>query len=164
MLSSSNDRHAVLVVGIGNEIRRDDAVGLVVAAQVKGRLSSTDRVTVKQLSAGGWQLFHEMEGYDRLIVVDAFLTDSRCEGRLRVHRPSDLLPVQEVSAAAAHLLSIPDAIALSKRYGYHTPTLVGIVTIDVGKSCLVFGTGLAPKVAAAVPGAVDAVMELIKSA
>ena len=155
---------SLLVVGIGNEIRCDDAVGLEVADAVAGRTSKQPRVTVKKLSAGGWQLLHEIEGYDRLVVVDAFFSRESQPGLIRVHSGEKTMPTGGSNTAFAHLLSIPDALALSVTHGYHTPRLVGMVTIDVGESCLGFGTGLSPDVAAAVPGAVEAVLELLETA
>ena len=156
-------RPTVLVIGIGNEIRHDDAVGLIVAEEVRHRIRQCSRITVKKLSAGGWQLLHEIEGFDQLVVVDAHYTAKSKPGRLRIHADPEQMPVRDIDAASAHLLSIPDAIALSKKYGYHTPALLGMVTIDVGENCLTFGTGLSPSVEAVVQRAADAVIELIKT-
>ena len=153
---------SVLIVGIGNDIRNDDAVGLVVARHVAKVLGASRRnVVVKTLSAGGWQLLDEIEGFDQLIIIDAYYTASCRPGRVRILTPDDVLPIRDTDATAAHLLSVPDALRISMRFGYHTPKLLGVVAIDVGENCLSFGTGLSNPVKAAVMPAVHAVIGLI---
>jgi hydrogenase maturation protease len=159
--ASNQTRPRILAIGIGNEIRCDDAVGLAVAEEVRQRIADIRHVTVKTLAAGGWQLLYELEGFDRLIVVDAYFAETSRPGRVRVQQPAAVLPVRDIDAASAHLLSIPDAIALSARFSDRAPSLVGVVTIDVGEDCLTFGVGLSPLVSKAVSKAADAVMELI---
>lgn len=136
----------------------------MVADEIARRTTQQDGITVKKVSAGGWQLLHEIEGFDRLIVVDAYFTCETTPGQVRIHHRENQIPTREVDAASAHLLTIPDAVALSEKCGYHTPTLVAMVTIDVGDNCLIFGTGLSPQVATAVPKAADAVLELLETA
>lgn len=136
----------------------------MVADEIARRTERQDWITVKKLSAGGWQLLYEIEGFDRLVVVDAYFTSEANPGQIRIHSRANQMPVCEVDTASAHLLSIPDAVSLSEKYGYHTSTLIAIVTIDVGENCFTFGTGLSPQVAAAVPKAADAVLELLETA
>jgi Ni,Fe-hydrogenase maturation factor len=52
-------------------------------------------------------------------------------------------------------------LCLSKNLGYHTPSLVGAVTVDVGESCMTFGEGLSPEIEAAVPIAAGRILELV---
>ena len=156
-------RPRVLVLGIGNPIRNDDGVGPVVAESLRGALPEQrlGDVEVRVLDAGGWNLIPEIEGFDGLILIDAYFAADAVPGRVRTlgrtvtestNRPPD----------SAHLIGIGDALNLSRNLGYHTPDLLGAVTVDVGESCMHFGEGLTPPIRAAVPLAADAARSLLE--
>jgi hydrogenase maturation protease len=63
-----------LVLGLGNPLLGDDAVGLKVAALVRERLGGAPGVDVEEEEAGGLRLMERMTGYDRAILVDAAAT------------------------------------------------------------------------------------------
>jgi hydrogenase maturation protease len=62
-------RARILVIGVGNEYRSDDAVGLVVARRL--RRLSLENVTVIEESGEGADLLESWEGADMVIIVDA---------------------------------------------------------------------------------------------
>ena len=146
---------------MGNDIRCDDGVGPVVANLVENHLKKRDHahVEVRTSCVGGLDL-SETEGFDRLIAVDSFYTQESDPGRVRVLGPGSLLKATPVFDSA-HLMSLPSALALSEERGYHTPELVGIVTIDVGESCMTFGEGLTDAVSTAAHQATREVLSLI---
>ena len=61
-----------LLLGMGNPVLRDDAVGVRLAAQIGARLGSRPELDViEECSVGGLNLLDVVEGYDRLIVLDS---------------------------------------------------------------------------------------------
>lgn len=157
-------RQRLLVLGMGNEILTDDAVGLVALARVQeelGTAADDADVTFKALNTGGLDLLYEVEGYDTLVVIDAYHASDSVPGRCRVLSAADLGPAS-ARIDSAHLLSLPSALLLSVELGYHTPELLGIVVIDVDDRCQLFGTTLSEPVEKAVPEAVAAAIELIE--
>jgi len=60
-----------LIIGLGNSLLRDDAVGLRVARQVRAALSGREDIEVAEEACGGLRLMERMIGFDRVIVVDA---------------------------------------------------------------------------------------------
>jgi len=151
-----------LILGIGNPIRRDDGVGPATALFAGKALTPDElqRVEVRSLDAGGWNLIPEIEGFDALVVIDAYFAADAKPGRVRTHRP-EAFPAAERPPDSAHLIGLNDALHLSRRLGYHTPDLLGAVTVDVGESCMTFGEGLSPEIEAAVPLAASHVFELV---
>ncbi len=71
-----------LVVGWGNPIGGDDAVGLRAADAVAEKLvaSGRDDVDVIGTSDGGFRLAERALGYDRVVVLDARVSESACAG------------------------------------------------------------------------------------
>ena len=142
-----------VVIGVGNPVRADDAVGLHVARAVRARAGGT--CDVEELWAGGLRLVEAMSGYDRAIVVDALSGAGVAPGDL-VRLPLDALgPCRSV--ACAHDTSLPVGLAVWREAGAPVPAEVTV--LGVGAEDLVTLTeALSPAVAAAVPRAVEAVL------
>jgi hydrogenase maturation protease len=143
-----------LVLGLGNPLLGDDAVGLKVAALVRDRLNGAPGVDVEEEEAGGLRLMERMTGYDRVVLVDAAVTGGT-PGEVRRLTPDDL-PTQRT--ATAHGIDLPSALLLGRQLGYPMPSEVTIVAIEA-ESVLEFRHDMTPAVAAAVEPAVAAVLE-----
>ena len=144
----------ILVLGLGNPLLGDDAVGLKVAALVRDRLEGVPGVNVEEEEAGGLRLMERMTGYDRVVLVDAAGTGGT-PGEVRRLAPDDL-PTQRT--ATAHGIDLPSALVLGRQLGYPMPAEVTIVAIEA-ESVLEFRHDMTPAVAAAVEPAVAAVLE-----
>lgn len=143
----------VLLLCLGNALRQDDAVGLHVAHALEA--DPPPGATVATSARAGLYLLDDMEGFDRVVVVDAVHTGAHPPGA--VHR----LPLEDLHAPAGpspHALGLPSALALARAAGAPVPTRVWLVLVEVETFDTV-GEGLTPAVAAAVPRAVAAVRE-----
>src|SRR5450756_2353455 len=64
-----------LVLGMGNPILSDDAIGIRLASALKPRLEDIPGVdVVEECCVGGLNLLDVLEGYDRLIALDSIKT------------------------------------------------------------------------------------------
>jgi hydrogenase maturation protease len=64
-----------LLLGMGNPILSDDAVGIRLATEIGQRLAGTPNLTVyPDCSVGGLELLDVLCGYDRAIIIDAIRT------------------------------------------------------------------------------------------
>jgi len=147
------------VLGLGNPLLGDDAVGLKVAALVRERLDGRVDVDVAEEEAGGLRLMEQMTGYDRAVLVDACVSGG-APGTIRRIGP-DELPTQRT--AIAHGIDLPRALALGRSLGLPMPSVVRVVAIEA-ESILEFREFMTPAVAAAVEPAVEAVLEEIEAA
>jgi hydrogenase maturation protease len=143
-----------LVLGLGNPLLGDDAVGLKVAALVRDRLNGAPGVEVEEEEAGGLRLMERMTGYDRVVLVDAAVTGGT-PGTIRRLTPDDL-PTQRTGVA--HGIDLPRALALGRQLGYPMPSEVCVVSIEA-ESVLEFRHEMTAAVAAAIEPAVAAVLE-----
>jgi hydrogenase maturation protease len=139
----------VLVLCLGNAIRRDDAVALHVADLLDAEPAGG--TVVRRSAASGLYLLDEMEGFDRVVVVDAVRTGA--------HAPGTVLsfPLEELHAPegpSPHSIGLPSALARARSAGAPVPSRIHVVAIEVLDMESV-GEGLAPEVAAAVAPAAD---------
>jgi hydrogenase maturation protease len=149
-----------LILGLGNPLVSDDSAGLRVAAELKTRLADRPEIEVGEDYWGGLRLMERLAGYDRAVVIDAICTGAP-PGTIH-HLAPDALPTQR--SASAHDVNLPTALALGRQAGLRLPEdrhirLVGIEAGDI----LNFAETCTPAVAAAVPRAVEAVLQVLAS-
>ena len=147
-----------LVLGLGNPIVSDDSVGLRVATELRPVLADRVGVEVDVDYWGGLRLMERMIGYDRAVVIDAIQTGAP-PGTIHRLRPADL-PTQR--SASAHDANLPTALALGRQAGMHLPPdeAVALVAVEAA-DILNFGEQLTPEVEAAIPRAVQLVLEIL---
>ena len=141
----------VVVIGIGNPLRRDDGIGPAVAASVAAHdLSGTPVLTC---AAEPTALLDAWEGAALAVLIDAVAGDR--PGRVRTCSLADLA---EAAPVSSHDLGLRQAYELGRALG-RAPESVVVVTVDIADTG--HGQGLSPAVAAALPHAVRAVVALL---
>jgi hydrogenase maturation protease len=117
-----------LVLGIGNTLLGDDGAGVRVVRQVAEK-TTDPQVCFRDTSAAGLNLLDIIPGYDRLIVVDAILTDDANIGRVFCFDPG---PSQESSAISLHSCALDAALKLACSLdGTCVPSDVKIIAIGI---------------------------------
>ena len=147
-----------LILGLGNPILRDDAIGLHVVRALRPVLAGRDGIDLEEDSHGGLRLMERMIGYDRAIILDAIITGAE-PGTVHVMASLDA-PTQH--CASTHDVNLPTALALGRQAGVPLPSdgnilLVGIEAADI----LSFGEECTPAVRAAIAPAVREVLEAL---
>lgn len=153
-------RMKTLVIGLGNPLVTDDSVGLRVVEQLREELADRSDVTVDEDYWGGLRLMERMIGFDRVIVVDAICTGA-APGTIHRLKTSDI-PTQR--SASAHDVNLPTALAFGRQAEVALPRDEHIVLIGIEADDVVnFSETCTPAVAAAVPVAVQEVLEALDS-
>jgi hydrogenase maturation protease len=162
----------ILIIGLGNPILGDDGVGWRVAEEVKrgleiGKLASnspilqSSSIEVDCFALGGLSLMERMIGYDRAILIDAVNT-GQPPGAVYRFQLEDLPEVSCAHTTAAHDTSLQNALKLGRRMGAKLPSSVAVVGVEAER-LYDFSEDLTPAVAAAVPEAARAVLEIAHS-
>jgi len=161
-LAESSPPHAArtLILGLGNPLLSDDAVGLRVVQQLRPLLAGQPDVEVAEEYWGGLRLMERMVGYARVIIVDA-VCSGQAPGTVCVRGPEG---IDTQHSASSHDVNLTTALEFGRRAGARLPEaentrLVVIEAADV----LTFGETCSPPVQAAVQRAVQAVMTLLSS-
>jgi hydrogenase maturation protease len=118
----------VLVLGLGNDILRDDAAGLMVAREIRRRLSRSDAIEVQETSEMGLSLLDYIVGFDDLILVDAVQTEQAPPGFL--HELDDTR-LKVLPLVSPHFLGVGEVVALGRQLGLRVPRRVKIFAIEV---------------------------------
>jgi hydrogenase maturation protease len=156
------------VIGLGNPILGDDAVGWHVLDAVEARLRAPggdvpSGVALERLTLGGLGLMERLMGFDRAIVVDALLGGGQPPGTVSVGPLARFTHHRASHIDGVHDATLPAALEAGRALGAMLPDEVTVVAIDIERGDE-FGERLTPAVAAAVPAAVDAVLASIRDA
>jgi hydrogenase maturation protease len=117
-----------LLLGLGNSILRDDAVGLRVVRELGERICRDD-VDVLEASFANIELLESITPYDRLIVVDSIKTEGGRPGDLYQIEVEDLRSTLHLSCP--HDINLATALELGKRLGMSIPKEIRIYGIEV---------------------------------
>ncbi len=141
---AGTDRKVPRVIGIGNELRRDDGCGVAAARSLRPLLAG--RAAVHELTGDATNLLDLWEGADLAVVIDGVRSGSDAGTIRRIEvGPEELGPA--FSPSSTHGLSLAEGVALGRSLGRFPVRLIvyGIEVRDVA-----MGTGLTAPVARAV--------------
>ncbi len=141
------------VIGIGNDSRGDDAVGLVVARQLQCDVS--EGVTVQEICGEGMSLLDRWSGVDAVILIDASYSGAPPGSIHRLEPLTQPIP-KELFLCSTHAFGVGQAIELGRALQQLPPHLVvyGIegAQFDIGRE-------LSDDVRQAVPDVVQQVRQ-----
>lgn len=142
-----SDDARILVLCLGNDLRRDDGVGWRVAEQLEE--APPVGATVRRSAVSGFYLIDELIEFDRVVVVDAVRTGT--------HAPGDVFafPVEALDGPpgpSPHAVGLPTVLQVGRQCGLTLPRVIHVVAIEVDDMDTL-GAGLTPAVEAALPRA-----------
>ena len=144
-----------IVIGLGNPLRGDDAVGLHVVRRLRPLLADWPEISVEECQRGGLRLMERLEGYRIAFLIDALVSGAR-PGSL-AWLPIDGLPTH--NSTSSHDVNLPTALAIGRLAGAHLPAddQMHILGIEI-QQCDEFGESLSHRVAEAIDPAVQAAL------
>ncbi len=143
----------VAIIGIGNVLTGDDAIGPHVVRLVEARYELPEGVQVIDAGTPGYDLTAFMVGLDALLLVDA-VKGRGAPGEIEVYDRAELVTKRPVLAMSPHEPGVREALMNADFMGV-TPGIVRLVGVVPARTDT--GIGLSPEVRAAVPAAVAAV-------
>ncbi len=149
---------AIGVLGIGNVLMGDDAVGPYVVKLLEAEYDLPAEVRLVEVGTPGADLSVHLEGLASAIIVDA-LQIAGSAGDVRVLDRAQILARGPVPAASPHEPGVREAL-FTLEFSGAGPEHVRLVGVIPGSVAL--GVGLSEPVRRAVPQAVDAVLRVLE--
>ena len=143
----------VLLLGLGNDILTDDAVGLHVVHALQGELAGHPAIDVRETTEMGLALLDFITGYSAVVIVDSIQTGKAAPGSLH---EVDAGALQQLTGRTPHFVGVSETLALGRHLGLAMPAQVTIFAIEV-EDPFTLGTTMSPALQAAMPGIVDRV-------
>jgi hydrogenase maturation protease len=146
----------VVVIGVGNEYRRDDGIGPAVVAELAHRGTLDGRLVLTD--GEPTQLLDAWHGAELAVLIDAVRCEPADPGR--IHRIT-VNPELSVGGASTHGLGVPEAIRLAQVLD-RAPRRLVVYAVEAGD--LGFGVGLTEQVADVVPTLAQTVLDELHEA
>jgi hydrogenase maturation protease len=158
--ATSDSLPRVLVLGLGNDILTDDAVGLHVVQAARELLAGEREIEVKATTEMGLALLDEIAGRESVVLVDSVQTGQAPPGHIHELGPEAL---SRVLTTSPHFLGIGETLALGKLLGLAMPQAVRIFAIEVADP-FTLGTQMTSAVESAVAAAAERVAAAARDA
>ncbi|MDD2365093.1 MAG: hydrogenase maturation protease [Desulfuromonadaceae bacterium] len=148
-------RAETVIIGMGNPLLSDDGVGIAVARAVADKMKDRMNLVVTELHTGGIRLMEAMVGFKRAVVIDAMLSGA-VPGTLRRFDPREF--VTGKNTFSSHDTDFATAFELGLMADVVLPDKLAFWGIEA-REFDVFGEIFSEDVSAALPGAVEDVIE-----
>ncbi len=142
------------MLGLGNDILTDDAVGLHVAQAARARLTGEPDIEVKSTTEMGLALLDEIADRDSVVLVDSVQTGRAPPGHIH---EIDAAAIASVASTVPHMLGVGETLALGRLLGLAMPRQVRVFAIEVADP-FSLGTEMTDAVKNAVAAAADKVI------
>lgn len=147
-----------LIIGLGNPYLGDDGVGWKIVEQLHHILGDTHPdLEYDCLATGGLRLMERMEGFSRVILVDAILDTNTPPGGVRLYGLDDL---RRSHTGDTHSASLQEALQVGRNLGLQLPVQIQVVGMTIQPS-LEFGEGLSPPIEASIVMAMKEIMTIL---
>jgi hydrogenase maturation protease len=133
-----------LVLGLGNDLLADDAVGIQAVRSLASELSG--KADCIESGLHGVALIDLFIGYDRAIIIDAIQTGNHPPGTILEMVPDDL---KSVPSPSPHYTGLPEMIELARQMRLHFPHEIHILAVEVS-DVITVGGSMSPPVARAI--------------
>ena len=153
MKKDSSHSSAVRIIGLGNGMRGDDAVGLMAARRIRQEVG--DRVEVIEAEMAGVDLVELMKGAQAIILIDA-ARSGQAPGT--IHRlDASANPIGgQMFPRSSHALGTVDALELARAMGA-LPATVIVYGVEAGNTEA--GQPLTPAVAKALDEVAEQIVQ-----
>jgi hydrogenase maturation protease len=155
-LNNQSHMRKCLVVGLGNTVLSDDAVGIIAVRRAQKMLPAFSKyVDFKESCSIGFDMLYDMIGYDCVLIIDSIMTGACEPGTCLVYTMDDFDQIKQERIFNTHYLNLPTVFNVGHTFGYKIPEeciLFGIESADV----TTFSEELTEKVA-------DSMEEIVKS-
>jgi len=115
-----------LIMGLGNDLLGDDAVGILAAGRLADAVQGA--ADVHSSHAAGMALLEELVGYERVIIIDAVPTGQNPPGTVREMSIDEL---RLIPGTSPHYIGLPEVIAIGRRLELSMPREVRILAVEI---------------------------------
>jgi hydrogenase maturation protease len=142
---------AIRIIGLGNRLRGDDAVGILAASRIRERVGS--HVDVIEAESAGVDLLELMAGAQAVFLIDA-VCSGQTPGTIQRFDASAGPITPELFPRSTHAIGVGEALELARTLGV-LPNKVIVYGIEAGD------TGMGHPLSPQVDGAVNQVLQLV---
>jgi|YelNatPaOPRAMG01_1025707.scaffolds.fasta_scaffold00546_27 hydrogenase maturation protease len=154
-----SDQPKFLVLGLGNDLLGDDAVGLEVIRHLMRAAPTHPQLKLHETTEMGLVLLDLLVGCRVAVIVDSIQTGKVPPGTLHELDPDQL---SCLTGRTPHFLGVAETLALGRLLGLPMPEQVRVLAVEVADP-FTLGTSMTPAVRHAVPVVAERVAQVLRA-
>ncbi len=145
--------YSLCILGLGNEILKDDAVGILLVRELEKELEVPEgfKIDFLEASLAGFNLLDILVGYDGVFIIDSIVTGKEAPGTVMELDLDSLKSTLRLTSV--HDINLATALKLGEDLGMKMPSFIKIYVLEV-LEIFEFGEELSEPVKEAFPLAV----------
>ena len=147
LLADKQPSSKILILGLGNEILTDDAIGPKIVFHLQDNLKY-QKLKFDTAACGGLELVEMISGYNQVVIIDAIKTLKGIPGNMYKFSPEDFQETLHISSF--HDVSFLTGLQLAKTLNITIPSEITILAIEIIED-LVFSDQLSPELQSLFP-------------
>lgn len=151
------DDNNILVFGVGNEILTDDGIGPKLCKHLERELKIPG-ISYDSVFLGGMELLEYIQGYDKVVFIDAIRTRNGIPGDVYLLNMSNFKETLHLSNV--HDVSFLTAMEFGEKIGLKIPKTVHIIAVEIVED-LIFSNDYSPEIEKRYKGIYKEVSEFI---
>lgn len=150
-----NYKKNFLILGLGNEILKDDGIGIFAVRSLKDKVGKN--VDLEESSESGLALLDIILPYKRVLIIDSIRKKEEEPGTIYEFDMKDL----SVSPSPSpHYLGLPLSLLLARKLSFKIPETIKILAVEIGHPIKI-GEGLSPGIKKVIPALIKRAVEII---
>jgi len=139
----------ILILGLGNEILSDDAVGILALRELKNKYSNNDKLDFIESAESGLFLLDYIIGYQKVLILDSIYRENEQPG---IIEEIDLANLDNghYSPKSPHYIGLPFTIKIAMNLKLEIPKTIKILAMNVADP-YTLSENLTPTVKSALP-------------
>ncbi len=106
----------ITIMGFGNPVREDDAVGIYAIQKLKERLEESEHLQIFDMGTAAFEILFKLKGQDRIILIDAVVNTGEKTGTLYKVPASELEgKIEDDPLLFLHSLKWDQALSYAKK-------------------------------------------------
>jgi hydrogenase maturation protease len=151
---------SILILGIGNDILKDDGIGPKVVSDLRKETFASG-ITFDTCCLGGLEVLERIREHDAVFIIDAMKTKEGIPGDINFFRPSDFQETLHLSNL--HDVNFLTALEMAKRLDMETPRFIEIIAIEIIED-MEFGQTLSPELERKYPQIYQEILKYLQTA
>jgi len=146
-----------LILGIGNPLLGDDGIGFHIAQELAKKIKD-ENIDVKDTSLDGLNLLELIVGYDKVIIIDAIMTEDGEVGEIYRLKPENFVKTVHFTTSL-HDVNLATAIEIGRKFlAEQMPEEIVVFAVNI-QEVTEFTEEMTRKVREAIPRVVNLVLE-----
>jgi hydrogenase maturation protease len=104
------------ILGFGNPVRSDDAIGVHVVNELQKHLPDHDDISLFDMGTSAFEILFKLKGHQRIIIIDSVINSGEPDGTL-FHLPASAInaQIQEDPMVFLHGMKWDQALSYAKK-------------------------------------------------